>query len=326
MTRLLAAGALLLMLAITTSSATVRLSLAGLGCGDWPACFDAARAAGGADVDVDVARGVHRLSASLAGVWVLVLLTLGWSVLRGTPQRVALAGLVALAGGLAALGVATPSPLPAVTLGNLVGGMTMVGLAAFLLGSCGRPVPGAATLPRRPSAAGSSGGTRAILLSVIVGLLLAQAVLGGLLGAHGAASRCPTLPGCGPGAWPAGVDWAVLAPFRATEVASTDARRLAALDALHVAHRIVGLAAVAAVLAFGWATWREPGIARAARAAGVVSAALAVVAAVLGGTMVARGYPLGAAVAHNALVACLVASLAWGAGAERARRAASGPA
>ena len=69
--RRIALAALLLILAVTTLSAYMRLANAGLGCADWPACYgaqlrtpDAAIAA--SDTSVAIARVLHRLAAMVA--------------------------------------------------------------------------------------------------------------------------------------------------------------------------------------------------------------------------------------------------------------------
>jgi cytochrome c oxidase assembly protein subunit 15 len=313
MSRVLVAGALLLMLAITTSSATIRLSLAGLGCTDWPACFEAARAAGGAAVDVDVARGVHRIAASLAGVWVLAMAVLMWSDTKARGVRAALVGLVALAAGLAVLGVATPSPWPAVTLGNLLGGFAMVGLAAWLGGALAAGRTRAA-----PFAIGDGRGARQ-LLGVALAAVFVQAALGALLGAHGGASACASLPGCGEAAATAPLDWRALRPFETPPAERGAPGVRAALEALHLAHRAAAVAVLAAVAAFAIAAVRA-GASPAVRRGALAAIVLVIALPALGAAMVAGGYPLRVALAHNLASACLVAVLARAGGCSSDRR------
>lgn len=296
------------MLAITTSSATIRLSLAGLGCDGWPACYEASRASGGVGIDVELARGVHRIAASLAGVWVLTMLVLLWGEQRGAAQRAALIGLVALAAGLAVLGLVTPSPLPAVVLGNLLGGLAMVWLAAFLLGGP------AGTPARAPAPARDRLGTATrTALRVAIVMVFVQSALGGLLGAHGAATQCATLPGCAVGVpWPS-LAWTVLWPFASVPTDRGDAGYAAGLAMLHVVHRIAAIAVLGAVLAWARLAWRAP---VPERQPVVVLVALALVVALpgIGAGVVALGYPLRGALAHNAATALLVATLGWASG------------
>jgi heme a synthase len=314
LTRLLAAGALLLMIAITTTSAYIRLTLAGLGCTDWPECYRAAQAAGAAAADVTVARGLHRLVASLTGVWLLALLAFGWSDLPRWRPRLAIAGLVTLAVLLAWLGSYTPSTLPAVTLGNLLGGMVMVGLAAYLCGWCtaaGRPCPP----PASRAGSGAAPVAAAAPVHLALALLLLQVGLGALLGAHGAAAECARLPACGAGWLSAETAWRVFWPFAGDLASASSAARIAGLEALHTAHRGLG-AVVSAGVAWAAVTLLVRGTGPGRTGAALAAAALAgaVLAPALGAMMVLHQYPLAAALMHNLMAALLAAALAAAAG------------
>jgi heme A synthase len=119
----LAAAGWALMLAVLAASAYIRMS-----------------AAPGADVDL--ARGVHRASASLAGLAVLLLAA--WALWRRRIVPGALAAL-ALIVFLAVLGRATGSaPPPAAALGNLAGGAALAALLAWIFGRTAAPWPAAA--------------------------------------------------------------------------------------------------------------------------------------------------------------------------------------
>lgn len=339
MTRVLVIGAVLLLLGVTTSSAYIRLATSGIGCEPWPVCHaewltvgsaqgrivaaheDAhgAAARGAAWVDasepVTIARGVHRLSASLAGVWLLVLLFVGWNDLATVGARVAMVALVVLAGLLALLGVATHSGLKLVTLGNLLGGMAMIGCAGWLVGASAR-------------AGLRSTRHRKVLATTLLVALFAQIALGGLLGVHGAASHCASLPLCAPLLPSDAAAWVVFDPFGGMfgvidSPFADDARTIAATSLLHNAHRLLALVVIALV---AWlaidasASWRgRAGLERDAmrESAGLrplllpgLVLAVAVMTAIAGIWLVAQRYPLTGAVLHNLLAALLLLAVA----------------
>jgi hypothetical protein len=112
-----------LMVVVTLASAFLRL----------------AEPAGVAGVAIDLARGAHRVAASVALVLVIGIAIFGWERFRplGASRAVA-AGLVALGIALSFLGRFTPSTHPFVTLGNPLGGLAMLGLAWWLYLAAGR--------------------------------------------------------------------------------------------------------------------------------------------------------------------------------------------
>jgi heme A synthase len=115
--RALAAASLALVLVVLAASALLRQSSAELGS------------------LLPVVRGVHRVSASLAA---LLILAVGWLAWR-SGQRGLAAAIVAVTAGLSILGAATGiSPPPAAGAGNLLGGLLLAGLLAFLLGRPGK--------------------------------------------------------------------------------------------------------------------------------------------------------------------------------------------
>lgn len=305
LTRVLLVGALSLLLGVTTCSAYIRLADSSYGCEPWPLCH---AEAGGEAVSTTVtdarrlgrARGVHRSAAMLVTFWLLALLVVGWARMPGRGARAALVALFVLVGLLATLGIVTPgATLPAVTLGNLLGGMLMLAFAAWLLGASSRAPPPAVG-PRR---------TAMLALS----LCLLQIALGALLNARVGASACGELPLCTP-LWPTEpAAWRVLDPFAATVSAATPAVHAAALALLHNAHRVLGVALVLCVL------WLTLGVERAARADAArhgpralawSALVLTLAQAVAGIAMVAWRYPLAGVLLHNVLAALLVVSLA----------------
>lgn len=187
--------ALALMLVVTTASAWLRLAQPRAACADWPSC----RSPGGrlaaqtqppalaAPAVLAAVRGSHRAAASAALLTAIALVVLVVpAALRraGGPRDAAAArdasGLLLLALALSVLGIATPgSRSLAVLLGNLLGGLLMVALAARL---CAR---GAWSQPAAPArvAAGAAPlvqrrrtGARAAAIGLA--LWLAQASLG----------------------------------------------------------------------------------------------------------------------------------------------------
>jgi cytochrome c oxidase assembly protein subunit 15 len=233
---------------------------------------------------VFIARVVHRIAASLAGILFLVIAALGWHRWRGDSRRAAAVTLVVLAGLLAWLGTFTPSALPAVMLGNLLGGMALLGLLAWLRHSDGA----GEVLPRW------------MRLWIVVGLALValQIAFGGLIGARHAALACAGLPGCGGGFWPAGADWRAFDPFLPND-GLADASR----QALHLAHRSSGLL-LAALLA--WIGWRHARLRGTQQALGIALLALTAIQIALGPAMLLAGFPIALAVLHNGLASLVL--------------------
>ena len=137
--RRLAWACVLLMLVVTTASAWLRLAQPRPACFDWPACRSADRppaasiapAALGAPGTLAVVRGAHRAAATLV---LLVVIALAALALAGSPRRWAAGrlglALLVLALALSVLGIVTPgSSAAGVLLGNLLGGLLMLGFS-----------------------------------------------------------------------------------------------------------------------------------------------------------------------------------------------------
>jgi len=242
-----------LVLAVIVASAYLRLSQAGPG---WSGL-------------TGIARIVHRLAASAEALLVVMIVAMCWGVRRtwagGALTTAVIAGLSVF---LTLLGIVTAeAQTPSVTLGNLLGGMTLLG-AFWLLRL------------QALSAPGRGRGTAVCWMGAGVLLLALQIALGGLVSAHGAATACGTLPACDGEWWPAG-----------------------ASRALHMAHRLGAaiLLVYWTVLALGLRSRDRA----AAKGAAAVAAMLAAQAA-LGATVVASGAAVAAAVIHNAWAALTV--------------------
>lgn len=194
-----------LMLAIVGLSAFLRLRQAGLGCVDWPACYGQVlgAAAAPADAAARAARQSHRLAASA-----MLLLALALCALALAPRprlwregRLAL-GVLALTLGLALLGVASgSSTLPAVVLGNLLGGFLTLALCARLAAVAGEAAPAS---PRLRAWA-----------RLALALVLLQVILGGLVSATFSATSCGSWRECADAARGAAWHWRLLDPWLA---------------------------------------------------------------------------------------------------------------
>lgn len=294
--RHLVLAALLLMLVLTTTSAYIRLSQAGFGCADWPACYDRAvrlPAAGQilpGHTSLFWAHALHRLAASSVGVLLLLIVFLGRTELQGKAARLAAWTVLALAGLLAVLGMVTPSNLPAVTLANLFGGLTMVALLWWL--------------HQRGRGSGAGGP----LLGFALAALALQVALGGMIGARHAVLTCVTLPACAGGWWPDSTDWRLFNPFFAMSESDTAA---AAREALIMSHRY-GAVLVATLLCMLGVRAVRRGARAAAR--GWLLLGLLGLQLLLGAGMVLANFPLPLALLHNLCAALLLGAtvgLSW---------------
>jgi cytochrome c oxidase assembly protein subunit 15 len=276
--RIAFAGALAVLVVIA-ASAYLRLTAAGLGCEDWPACYGVQ--AQDARQSHPAVRLVHRVAATVAGVTILAIGVLAFAQARRFRHELRITtALLLLTIGLAALGRATPgSGLPAVALGNVLGGMAMAALLWWL-----------ALGPRK---AGVEAPARHRALSwAALGLVLAQSALGVLTSASYSGLVCPSLPLCAPDGMPGGWSLAQLDPWSTQTARAT----------LHMLHRLAAFLAVAAVLAVA--------LSRAVRLkVRTILLQLLVVELLLGLLLVALSLPLAAAVAHNVAAALLLLAL-----------------
>lgn len=305
--RKMAWGCTVLVLAIVSLSAFIRLASAGLGCEPWPRCYGDAwhSVSNGLQTapppGVLAARIAHRILAVAALLVIIAMMMTAYSkspVLR-REGRLALA-LMALALFLAILGRWTAgSRLPAVTLGNLLAGFAMLAVSWRL-----------ALPPRRGAAALSARFTRWAWLAVA--LLLLQILLGGLVSASHSGLSCPTIANCDT----ASGSWQLLNPWHETSLDPSDpARPTGAL--VQWLHRAGALLVVAVLLPLGVAAWRR------GKRIGAWLAAAVLLEACLGALLVARGLPLAVALAHNLLAAIALAVLLAFAAPDRRAAAAS---
>ncbi|MCU0805782.1 MAG: COX15/CtaA family protein [Burkholderiales bacterium] len=293
--RVLAGVLLALLLVITTTSAYIRLAQTGLSCAGAPDCYAQRQpeAASAGDVGETTARALHRIAASTAGVVILVILFVGWGGARPS-ERVAAIGLLALAALLAWLGRYTPSSLPAVMLGNLLGGMAMLALGGWLLVALRRRRPAVEAGALRPWA------------WVALALVALQIAAGGLIAARHAAFACPSFPDCAGAVWPSGAQVGAFDPWREMAAPGSAADRTdPARQAVNLAHRWLALPTLALLAWIGVRAARS-GV----RASGLALLALSLAQLALGAAQVLGGQPLGLAVAHNIVAAAVVIALA----------------
>ncbi len=289
--RRLARATFTLAVLVVAASAYLRLSAAGLGCTDWPACYG--RVLGGATyashAPWEGARLVHRLVATLA---LLAGILLCWRAWRPWPLQPAAryAGLLLLLMlFLSVVGVWSADPRQAlVNFINLVGGL---GLVSFSWRVAITAVPSPA-----PAAVGP-------LYRVGFAALTATVLLGALIGARYAATACAGLPDCQGAWWPAG-GWSALHPF-VTLAGPAGAGDVGGV-ALHLLHRYFAVLAALLLAALARRAWPRPE----ARPAAIAVLALLGLEAALGVLTVASGFGLGLAVAHNVGAALLLAAAA----------------
>ncbi len=297
--RRLAVAATVLVFLVLVASAWLRHSAAGLGCADWPACYA---------VVVDtvetplpgtvLARLVHRFAASGALVLIGLVAFLALRPASDYPAERKLAWTaLAIALGLAALGIWTPGArVPAVAIGNLIGGFALFASLAAL--SARLRGPG-------PPAAGSS-----IAVAALV-VVFAHAALGGMIGAQFAVTGCPPALACPSADFSALSASGILDPLRPLAIVDGHVRPPEGADALVSAHRLASIVVFLIALAAAWTVRADR-----ARATTILVCALGALAMGVAATL--RQPSLVGTVAHNAFAALLVGALA-GAAAVRQR-------
>jgi cytochrome c oxidase assembly protein subunit 15 len=295
--RRMAQSCLLLVVLIVVLSAFVRHRGVGLGCEDWPVCYgqDLRLTQAGETVavgdDVALARQAHRAVASMTLILVIAMALVSFTTRPALRREGGLAlSLLALALGLAALGVVTPgSRIPAVTLGNLLGGFAMLALCARMITVTGEP-----DRPRDIALAR--------MASLVAILLILQIALGALVSATHAGLSCRSLAECMELTASGGWSFAGLDPWRVALPGSTDVASGLAGAPVQLAHRVGGLVAAAAVLTLGLLAWR-----RGRRRSALGLAGLLLGVAVLGAFIGDGNLPLPAVLLHNLGAASLLA-------------------
>ncbi|MBX3693550.1 MAG: COX15/CtaA family protein [Steroidobacteraceae bacterium] len=244
----------------------------------------------GPEADVLVARAAHRVVASVTLLLVIAMVLASYTARPALRREGALAlGLLGLALGLAVLGVVTPgSQLPAVTLGNLLGGFAMLALCARLVAVTGERRPPDAVL------------ARAGVLAAI--LLVLQVALGALVSATHAGLSCHSLAECTALAAGGGWDFSGLDPWRLPATDGAGLASGAAGAAVQWVHWVGGFVVAAVALAFGWLAWR-----RGRRHSALGLAALLMVVVALGIVIGEGNSSLPVVLLHNLTAASLLA-------------------
>lgn len=286
----------LLVLVVTSASALLRQAKAGLACEDRAACYgqELRRLQQGVEpsdetqTTLAAVRLAHRIAAS--GVLLLGLMMLMIAVsARLRRETVLTVLLLALAAGLAVLGLrSSAARLPAVVLGNLLGGFLMLALCVRLA----RP---AAAAGRRAALQGAA--------AIAALLLVIQVALGGLTSASFAGLSCSGWGGCDTAEVWRDADGASLNPWR--EPALNAAAPFNPSGALaHSLHRWAGFALAAVLAGVALLALR-----RERPRAGMLLLALLVLQLGVGLALAAFALPIGLAIAHNVLAALLLATL-----------------
>ncbi len=306
----LARISLLLVIVLVVISAYLRLHHSGIGCPNWPACYGLIgqaptdttasvaenayrRIVAQSDAPLAWATPLHRLVASVLGLAITLLVVMAFKARR---HRVITLVLLALTIFLAVIGIWSGSlHNPAVVMGNLVGGFTMLGLLGWLVF---RFEPGAARYTRTR--------IRNVRPLVLLALFMLgfQIILGGLTSANFAATSCPTLPDCN-GAW--FPDATIYSAFKLNEAREVTSSGIAVggLEriAIHLAHRVgavlTTLAIIAAAIAGIMAT-------AATRKTAYFVLLLLVGELGIGVAAILTDLPIGLAVAHNWLAGLLL--------------------
>lgn len=303
--RVLAHATLWLLLATVILSAFMRLSLAGLDCGDWPACYGAPlrAAAGPGDASpaamaqppaVIAARLAHRVVATLALLAIVSMVMVAWAA---RPRQIIVAtlatALLVLALALSVLGVITPGArLPAVGIGNLLGGFVALAVAWRLVSEF---APAARVVPPR--------GLRLAAWAAFV-LLAVQLASGALLSTSFAAMSCHSLDECQRLASAAGWPWETLSPWREPVFSAAEPHVNVDGAMVQWLHRAGAIVVALAIASLGVAAIRAGKV-----ATGVALIVLIGLQLVLALLALSGGLPLPAAMVHNLGAVALLAVL-----------------
>ncbi len=281
---------------VVGTSSHLRLAANGLGCEPWPHCYGEPAAAEAAQRSpaAQAARLIHRIAASAFALTALGAVLAGWRQWR-RPARVAGLLMLLVTAILSVVGLYTPSPLPAVTLVNVLGGLVLLGCTAFLLTT--------------NAAWGSLRGVPRVALSALLLLLALQAAAGAMVSVRSAGAACDR--GCGAPRLPGALQlWNPVQPG----AADTLVRSARAGEPLHALHRLGAIVVAVVAVTLAAASTAGAGAARRLRLLGALALCVA-----LGLALASTDGALGLAIAHalsaGILTASVAAVLAPGAGA-----------
>ncbi len=313
-TRLLALTALTLFLTfdLIVIGAFTRLSDSGLGCPDWPGCYGQVSPLG-AKADIHAAQAaapagpvtwskawiemIHRYLAMTVGVLILAMTAATWwgrKQLKLSPWWPTLTLVWVLMQGLFGALTVTLKLYPAVVTLHLLGGLILLALLAAQHAAL-RAQPRTLAFPLHR------------LAWVVAVLLFLQVALGGWVSSNYAVLSCTGFPQCNGQWWPQmdfGNGFTLLRGLG--ESNSDGPRTLAALVAVHMAHRLVALVLSVALLLLAAALWRRRVDSPTWGRFGAALALLWLAQVASGLSNVVLGWPLVAALAHSAGAAGLV--------------------
>ena len=302
---------LLLTLLMVILSAYIRLAEVGIGCPDWPSCYaqlNPELEKKGVTVLTEDSRNVahysariaHRYIASTLGLFIVAIfvVALRQGSSRATGVMVPLA-IFAITVFLSLLGYYTPTRSnPLITMGNLLGGMALLGLLWWLM----QRDTGAAEAPH------SLGHFRP-LAKIALGLVVLQIVLGGWSSANYVSASCPGLLQCEGNILASGNSIDAFNPLRKIELDATgQVVRTDSLGLLSMAHR--GFA----IFTAGYLAWLVRQLklkpAPESRLGGTLLAlsVFSISQLIVGVSMIWLSLPLIMLSAHNALAAGLLLS------------------
>ena len=287
-----------------------RLSDSGLGCPDWPGCYGEASPLGARD-EIHAAQTampsgpvtwskawiemIHRYLAMTVGVLILVMAAVSWRErhrLPLSPWWPTLTLVWVIVQGLFGKYTVTLKLYPAIVTLHLLGGLALLALLAVQHEAFRqRPLVLPARLRRWVWAA--------------LAVLGVQIALGGWVSTNYAVLACTGFPQCNGLWWPAMDAGHGFTLLRELGMAGHGGLLpFEALVAIHMAHRLFALLAVAVLGLLAWRLWRagEP----VTRRFGVALAALLLAQLLSGLSNVVLGWPLAAALAHSAGAAGLV--------------------
>ena len=302
--------ALPLTFVVIVLGAFTRLSDAGLGCPDWPACYG--QLVGVPDQQTAQIRHpdspldpekawievIHRYAAAILGIVVLSALIVAFR--RREKHRPAVLALALLVAAQAVLGALTVTQKlnPAIVVSHLLGGMSIFFLIAFIIAPARLPAPA----PPSQSSPKISNLRRWGIIAVFV--LAVQIALGGWVSANYAGLACgPAFPQCQNAIVPPNFTLDGFAAAR--ENPQLNALPQNQLASIHFTHRAFALIALFVIAVFAAKIWKNGN----RRAAQFLLAFLAL-QVFLGISAAVFNLPFWAALGHNAGAALLVAQLA----------------
>lgn len=189
---------LLLTLLTVVLSAYIRLAEVGIGCEGWPDCYAqldpelekqgiTVLTEDGRDMAHYGARVAHRYIASTLGLFIVAIFAIALRQGKGRSTSLLVpTAIFAITVFLSLLGYYTPTRSnPLITMGNLLGGMALLGLLWWLMQREAESV----------TVAPSRAGLRPLAFAAL-GLVVLQIVLGGWSSANYASTSCPGLIRC----------------------------------------------------------------------------------------------------------------------------------